>query len=54
MSYFVNHIKDNHNGLGVLLYYDNLATYVADEVKEIFHEEKVFLYYFLPSVTKSI
>lgn len=52
-THFVNHIKDRHNGLGVLLYCDNLAAHVADEVKEIFHQGNVFLCYFPPCTTES-
>ena len=40
---FINHIKERHNGLGVLLFCDNLAAHVSDEVKEIFHKGNVFL-----------
>ena len=50
----MNHIKDYHNGLGILLYCDNLAAHVSDEVKEIFHQGNVFLCYFPPSTTESI
>ena len=39
---FINHVKERHNCLGVLLLCDNLAAHASDEVTEIFHKGNVF------------
>ena len=34
---FVNHVKQRHNGLGVLLFCDNLSAHASAEVQDTFH-----------------
>ena len=51
---FINHVKERHNCLGVLLLCDNLAAHASDEVKETFHKGNVLLCYFPPCATESM
>ena len=43
---FVEHVKDKHNGLWVLLFCDNLGAHVADVVRATFAAGKVFLCFY--------
>ena len=50
----IEHLKDKHNGLWVLLYYDNLAAHVSNTAKSIFVADNVFFCYFPPYTTESV
>ena len=39
---FVQSMKDRHNGLGCLLFCDNLSMHVAEELKDVFLKGSVF------------
>ena len=39
---FLKYMKDKHDGLGCLLFCDDLSAHVSDEVKDAFHKGNVF------------
>jgi hypothetical protein len=51
---FVEHKKDIHGDDWVLLFCDNLKAHVAESVKEIFGDGKVFLCYLPPNLTDAL
>ena len=51
---FVQHVRNKHDGLWVLLYCDNLSAHVSEIVKATFAAGKVFLCYFPPNCTESV
>ena len=51
---FAQHAKGRHNGLGCVLFCDNLSVHVADEAKEIFHKGNVFLCFCPPQSTQHV
>ena len=50
---FVNDMRNKHRDVWILLYLDNLSVYCNAEVRHIYWQGKVFLYYYLPQIYKS-